>query len=432
MDRLSWMDRYAPESKHMAKIAPIYVGPDAVGQFVQYCKEKNLRRFTLLADTNTYQALGEEVDRTLKAQGYDVASVVLTGSEVIADAHYLVDVLVRAPLGESTFISVGSGTLTDITRFTSHRTGRSFVAMPTAPSVDGFTSIGAPLVLNGVKQTVNCQAPIALFADLKTLCEAPGEMVAAGFGDMLGKITSVADWKLGSLVWDEPFDEVIYKRSQVAVEGCMNRVQEIGERSPEGVSQLMDALVESGLCMLDFGSSRPASGAEHHASHYWEMLLLQQHRPAVLHGAKVGFALIHVAQQYAQIRAMSRQEMLDQLEAAALPDRDAEIAAIKVGYAAIAGDVIQEHAAFLELTPARFDQVKQRIATQWETIQQIAAQVPPPEVITDYLQQVGAVTEGKGLDLSEEEVKLGFEYGHYLRNRFTVTKLNRVLGIPLY
>ena len=84
------------------------------------------------------------------------------------------------------------------------------------------------------------------------------------------------------------------------------------------------------------------------------------------------------------------------------------------------------------MTPARFDQVKQRIATQWETIQQIAAQVPPPEVITDYLQQVGAVTEGKGLDLSEEEVKLGFEYGHYLRNRFTVTKLNRVLGIPLY
>ena len=183
--------------------------------------------------------------------------------------------------------------------------------------------------------------------------------------------------------------------------------------------------------MLDFGSSRPASGSEHHASHYWEMMLLQQHRPAILHGAKVGFALIHIARQYAQIRAMSRREMLDKLEAASLPDREAEIAAIEQGYGAIAGDVIKEHAPFLDLTPEGFEQVKRRIAGQWEEIQQVAAQVPPPEVITDYLQQVGAATEGSTLGLSDDEVRLGFEYGHYLRNRFTVMKLNRVLNIPL-
>jgi glycerol-1-phosphate dehydrogenase [NAD(P)+] len=76
-------------------------------------------------------------------------------------------------------------------------------------------------VLNGVKQTIVSQPPVALFADLDTLCNAPYKMIAAGYGDMIGKITSLADWKLGKLVWDEPFDEAIFKRSQGAIESCI-------------------------------------------------------------------------------------------------------------------------------------------------------------------------------------------------------------------
>src|SRR5262249_18028884 len=156
----------------------------------------------------------------LTAKGKNVAKVILEGDEIITDERYLVQTLIRAPLGACTFLAVGSGTLTDITRFVSHRSGRDFISLPTAPSVDGFTSIGAPLVLNGVKQTIVCQAPIAMFADLDTLCNAPQRLVAAGFGDMIGKITSLADWKLGSLLWNEPFDESIYKRSEAAIESC--------------------------------------------------------------------------------------------------------------------------------------------------------------------------------------------------------------------
>jgi glycerol-1-phosphate dehydrogenase [NAD(P)+] len=161
------------------------------------------------------------------------------------------------------------------------------------------------------------------------------------------------------------------------------------------------------------------------------MKLLREHRPAALHGAKVGFALIHVARQYAKIRALSRQEMLDRLEAASLPGREQETAAIRKGYGTLADVVSQEHRAFLDLTPDGFEQVKRSIADQWDVIQQIAANVPPPEQIADYMRRAGGVTEGDALGLSKEEVDLGFEYGHYLRNRFTVLKLCRILEVPL-
>jgi glycerol-1-phosphate dehydrogenase [NAD(P)+] len=114
-------------------IDPIYIGRDAITRLVEYCRERHFDRFALVADRNTYAALGARVEQALTAQGCDVTSIILDGAEVIADESYLVQTLVHAPLGPCTFLAVGSGTLTDITRFVSHRTGRAFISLPTAP-----------------------------------------------------------------------------------------------------------------------------------------------------------------------------------------------------------------------------------------------------------------------------------------------------------
>ena len=98
-------------------------------------------------------------------------------------------------------------------------------------------------------------------------------MIAAGFGDMLCKFSAVADWRLGALLWGESFDEAIARRSTAAAESASKRRAQ-WRRRPEGLAALMAALVQSGLCMAEAGHSRPASGAEHHYSHFWEMRLL--------------------------------------------------------------------------------------------------------------------------------------------------------------
>ena len=49
------------------------------------------------------------------------------------------------------------------------------------------------------------------------LANAPRELIAAGFGDMLGKYTSIADWRLGRLLWEEPYEESIAERTLAAV-----------------------------------------------------------------------------------------------------------------------------------------------------------------------------------------------------------------------
>ena len=401
----------------------------AVAHLVEFCQANGLTKLFMVADKHTYAAQGQAVESALRGAGFDLKQIIFTNEEVIADAAHVFDVLIAAGGEARTYIAVGSGTLTDVTRFASHRTHSHFLSVPTAPSVDGFASIGAPLIIHGVKISVYCQAPYAIFADINTLAHAPQTMIAAGFGDMLGKLTSIADWRLGRLLWNEPYDEAVAQRTLDAVQLCIDNVDGIGHGEPQAISRLFDALLESGYCMLDFGESRPASGAEHHTSHYWEMKLLREGRPAILHGAKVGVATVMVAALYDQVRALSREEVSDLLEAATWPARDTEIAQIRAAYAELADGVIADHSAFLDITPAQVEALKRRILENWDAIQAIAAQVPPAATVADLLRRAGGPATAVEIGFDDAERDLGFDNGHYLRNRFTMRKLVRVLGI---
>ena len=410
----------------MHRSLPVYIGSEATNRLIEYCKQNQLQKFHLVADERTYAALGQAVEEAVASSGFDVKTTVLTGAEVIADAHYVMQVLLGVDGEERTFLAVGSGTITDITRFVSHRLKSAFISLPTAPSVDGFTSIGAPMIVGGLKETIIAQPPIAIFADLPTLEHAPGQLIASGFGDMVGKFTSVADWRLGHLIWGEPFDETIAQRSYAAAEQCTRHAAEIGKATETGIRVLIEGLIESGMCMLDFGSSRPASGAEHHCSHYWEMRLLQEGRPAILHGAKVGVASILIAKAYYELRQMPVSQVSQLMEAARLPIRDHEVARIESAYGATAAEVIAAQRAFLDMTPAEFRDLKHRIVQEWSRIQDIARTVPLPEELASVLELAGAPTKPEELGLGSDEVGMALEYSHYLRDRFTVSKLKYV------
>jgi len=415
----------------MSLALPIYIGPDAISRLTDYCKKNHISQPTLIADQNTYPALGRRLEGVLKEEGVGVKTVILRGDEVIADEQFIMQVLVQAEREDRTYLAVGSGTITDIARFVSHRTKSSFISIPTAPSVDGFPSIGAPVVVGGLKKTFITQPPLAIFVDLPTLRSAPKRLIASGFGDMVGKFTSLADWKLGYTLWDEPYDEAIAQRARTAAENCVRDAREIGKGSERSIGTLVESLIESGMCMLDFGSSRPASGAEHHCSHYWEMKLLWEHRPAILHGAKVGVASVLVAGEYEKVKHITRQQLIERLRNVQLPDREQEVQRIRMAYGVTADEVIDAQSEFLNMSAHQFDQLKQRIIEQWSLVQDIAATVPGPQDLAHLLHKAGAETNAQSLGLSNQEVKLALEYGHYLRNRFTVRKLNYLIGSHL-
>lgn len=414
----------------MSKIRPqlVTIDHDAINHLLTFCKENQLHDLLVVSDRNTRRVLGQRVEDALRTGGFDVKTAFFDEDEPVADGEHVMQALLACDRTPRTFIAIGGGTITDITRVVSHRTRCEFISMPTAPSVDAFASIGAPLIINGVKISIWAHAPIAIIADIDVLCNAPRPMIAAGFGDMIAKFTSVADFRLGALVWNEPFDSAIADRMAKTAQITAANAKEIGSGSEAGVKVLLEQLIESGYVMLDFGNSRPASGTEHHYSHLWEMKLLQEGRHGILHGAKTGFATTLGAKMYQTVRSMSRNEAADRLEASNLPNRQAELAQIHNVYGKLADEVIATHKGFVNMTEPQYDQLKHNILKHWQEIQEIAAFVPSPEDLTEMLKTVGGPTSLKELGLSEEEYQLADDNAHYLRERFTVRKLMRVLG----
>ena len=284
------------------RLEPIVVEAGAIHQAADWLRDNAYKRLIVAADDNTYAAAGQQLCKLLQIAGLHVDTVLIQPDEqgdVIADERAVVQLMLAVP-GNATdaIIAVGSGTVHDIVRIVAFKMKLPFVSIPTAPSVDGFTSIGAPLIVRGMKTTISAVAPAAIFADLDILRKAPSPLIAAGFGDMLGKATSLFDWRFGVLTADEPYCEAAELLTRDAWTAIVEHIDQIASKSEEGIRILMNALIESGLAMLLFGQSHCASGAEHHLSHYWEMDYLRRGKRQLLHGAKVGVACALVSELY--------------------------------------------------------------------------------------------------------------------------------------
>jgi glycerol-1-phosphate dehydrogenase [NAD(P)+] len=69
-------------------------------------------------------------------------------------------------------------------------------------------------------------------------------------------------------------------------------VRQVLAGDPGAIADLLGGLIGSGIAMAIVGNSRPASGCEHHASHFWDLLAARGRREYEPHGLQVGYATV--------------------------------------------------------------------------------------------------------------------------------------------
>jgi len=285
---------------HSVGIQTVTVSKGVAAQVAFFADEhRGGKPVLLVSDDHTYLAQGEAVAWALKARGVETLSwCYQTTGRLVPDEKAVGELVLASPRSVGLIVAVGSGTLNDLCRIVSDRTGIPYVVVCTAPSVDGYASTVSPLIIQGHKTTLEAVYPRAIFADPDVLRAAPAELLQAGFGDLLGKVTALADWELARRLNEEYHCGTIEKMVRRALEACIAAAAGVAARDPEAVTSLFDALALSGLAMGMIGNSRPASGAEHHLSHYWEMDALKNHQAHALHGNAVGSATVAIARVY--------------------------------------------------------------------------------------------------------------------------------------
>ena len=102
---------------------------------------------------------------------------------------------------------------------------------------------------------------------------------------------------------------------------------------------------------------------------------------------------------------------------------------IRNAFGPIAENLFIEQSPFLDISAADFARHKQAILEHWDEIQALAEEVPTHAQLVELFSQAGGATQPAGLGLSEAEVQQALTESHFLRNRFTICKLGRSLGL---
>ncbi|MCE5344371.1 MAG: sn-glycerol-1-phosphate dehydrogenase [Eubacteriales bacterium] len=281
---------------HHRPTQDIYVGRDLLVRVPEYVRTRGLgTHCVLVADNNTYPLAGERVEKALIEAGFSVILCVIHRKEAMdPDESACGEVLLSIQPETQFLVAVGSGSITDTTRINATRCMLPFVSVGTAPSMDGYTSVVAPLLLRGVKIHRAGVCPEIIVCDTELLCTAPLPMVCSGVGDVLGKYIAKADWMLGSILNGETYCDICGEIVTNAVEKLLDNIQEIRRRSEKGIRILIEALLLSGVTIMIIGNTRAVASVEHNIAHYWEMMQLLHGNPPPAHGASVGVATLLV------------------------------------------------------------------------------------------------------------------------------------------
>lgn len=371
----------------------------------------NYTALGMVCDENTYEAAGRQVQAILSP----AAVVILNPDHLHANEAAVAAADAQLPPECDLLLAVGSGTIHDTTRFVAHRRGIPFVSVPTAPSVDGFVSTVAAMTWGGLKVTMPAVAPIALVADSNVFSRAPRRLVAAGVADLLGKYTALLDWKVSHLITGEYICQTIIDLEMKAVDTVAAAIDAIAAGDKDAMEALMYALVLSGLAMQMVGNSRPASGAEHHVSHLWEMEVINPEVDA-LHGEKVGIGLILACNKY---HSLLQYETIEPRYAGMEEDL------IREKFGPRAPGIFKENGRdpLLDVDPAR-------LRAAFPRIRELIRALPTGEEMAAMIRRVGGPTTPEEIGLSKDIVPMTLRLSPYVRRRLTLMRLTKAMGLP--
>ena len=364
----------------------------------------------VVADRNTYAVCGEAVEKKLASRRADTL-IYSTESVLVPNETAIAELKAHVTQATDLIIGVGSGVINDLCKHVSFDCGLPYYIVATAPSMDGYASKGAALILDGMKVTLNADVPKAIIADINILKNAPFEMIQAGYGDIIGKYSCLNDWKLANLVNGEYHCEFVMNATYEAVEKTVRLADGLNKRKSDAVCALMEALVAVGILMAYVGNSRPASGSEHHLSHYFEVVGIVRGEEYFPHGVDVFYSAIETAKLREKLVALDN---IDEFETH--HDNAKFEENIRRIYGSVADEVIALQKKLGWYEADRVSVYKDK----WEQIKKTLADCPTSDEMLALTERIGLSYESF-IDLyGKDKIDDAILYAKDLKDRYSV------------
>lgn len=404
--------------EHFCPISDIVICSGALDRLPEILH--GYRKIFLAADTNTWNACGKRVYELLKNQCAGQLVFVCDGA-LVPDEDAIRTLSETLPDDTDLILGIGSGVINDLCKYIAWERKLESGIVATAPSMDGFASSGAAMIIGGMKVTYTVQPPKYIVADIDIVKNAPMDMIRSGYGDIIGKYSSLNDWELSSLICGEHFCREVYDLILQTTDEIRTLASGIAAREEFAIEQLTKALVLIGITLSLVETTRPGSGSEHHLSHFFEIVGLIRKQKHFPHGTDVAYNTILTAGMRERICRMEEPCFCQESE----EDRDSAWERI---YASVAEEVriLQREAGSYErdLTPVYRE--------NWQEIRRILAKCPSAAECDEMMCAVGLSFPECERLYGRQKIQDAMLYGKDLKNRYSMLWLYYSLfsGIP--
>ena len=380
----------------------------AIKNFDKYMADCGLSGFrTVIYDTNTYNLpsvthIPADQEIVLEAQGLH------------SEKGMIEDMMTKFVRTPDYIVTVGGGTLMDFARYSAHKLGIPFVAVPTIVSSDGFTADICSIIIDGQKKSIPMQAADAVICDMDIVSGAPMFLTIAGVQDIMAKCVSIADWKIASLVSGEYFCPKVCGMAQEALDIMTRCANELAEGKAPDFEAMAYTQMLSGLTMQILSNSRAASGAEHLVAHLVEMKPRGFENAHGMHGECVGIGTLMCAQAYHELAKMETVEVK--------PYEPLNEQWVRDVFGALADGIFKENENDVLKTFA-----PEAIKEHWQEIRDIIAQIPTYEQLLELYSKIGAKHTLSELGIDESVKDEFLDISSAIRNRLTLARMTRLI-----
>lgn len=371
------------------------------------------KKLMLLADEITFQVAGETCTQLLKDK-YNVVSTILTPRKyptVHAESIYFPFIRKKA-IDCNVILTIGTGSITDMGKYIGTELKIPVIAIPTAPSMNAYTSAVSAYIENGVKITAAITPALGVIADTNIIANSPIELIQAGFADSQAKAFANADWQISSVLSGDSFCPLPLKLFSSVEKQYKAHGDKLIKRDKKTILALMEGLNLGGFSMVIAGKSAPASGGEHLISHFLDMVAHKKEQDVFsYHGLQVGVGVVTSARLFERLREIKSPQIKK-------TDYDGELKKL------FGKDAVKFRDKFSKKLP-----YLKKIAEQWDKILPILSQPPASQDIIKYLKKAQCPTTFAEIGVNKTLAKQTVLSARYIRDRITVLDLADELGV---
>ena len=414
---------------HQVPLQFVRVGQGAVEALPEALEIIGCHRPFIVCDVNTKQAAFDKVQAVLDAAGISYGMHCFQQTHLEPDEHAVGEICMAFDPTCDVVVALGSGVINDCCKVFAHAAGRPQVIIGTAPSMDGYASNCASMIIGRVKNTLYSSCPAAILADTDIMKDAPQRMLWAGLGDMLAKYIALCEWRIAHLITGEYYCEHVAALMRRTLERIVAAAPGQMRRDPEAVGAVAEGLILSGIAIAFVGVSRPASGQEHYFSHVWEMFALDRGLPTELHGIQVGVGTVLCFRLYERLRAMEPDEEKARAFMAWF-DPAAWEAQVRRVYGQAAQTLIDnEYNLWHKNDPAAHAQRLDRILSRWPEIRAAMETLPDAGQLLQLMEETGMPTRPEQIGQSPQDVQDALLTARDTRDKYLTGSLLWDLGL---